>query len=94
MKVLTDELKNAIEMAKNHPDTFECPTSDEIKNVECGGNVKISHNDERFWVQVTDNDKQNRKITGVVDNDLVLEHDFQCGDIIQFDYKNVYSIYT
>ena len=84
------EFINAQEMAKNHPHTFHAPSKKELAGIAEKDIVKISHNQERFWVIVT-NIKGNI-ITGTVDNELINEHDFSYGNSIQFNKDNIYNI--
>jgi len=81
---------DAQQMHTENPDTFGVPAQIHLDMIESGAFVKISENAERFWVQVTEVDGD--KITGRVDNDLVMQHSFKCDDIISFERKNVMGI--
>jgi hypothetical protein len=75
-------------MHKKHPDTFEAPTKEELDALKVGNIVKVSHNNERFWVTITAIDKD--IITGKVDNVLIRPQPFKYGDIIKFKKHHIY----
>ena len=79
---------NAQTMHKKHPDTFEAPTKEELDALKVGNIVKVSHNNERFWVTITAIDKD--IITGKVDNVLIRPQPFKYGDIIKFKKHHIY----
>jgi hypothetical protein len=81
------EFLNAQLQSKKHPDTFRVPNQYDLDLISKNDYVKICDNNERFWVQITNVDKE--KLTGRVDNDLVNEHSFKCDDIIDFEKRNV-----
>lgn len=81
---------DAQEMAKKHPDTFGCPSQNELSAIKVGYNVKVSYNNERFWVLVKKINGD--EVVGQVDNDLVLEQPFSCGNLIRFEKRHVYDI--
>jgi hypothetical protein len=83
---------NAQKMHEKHPDTFEVPSKEELNVITLGESVKISHENERFWVTVTGIDKNT--ITGTVDNDLFCKHPFQLGDTISFKKHHIYCLYN
>ncbi len=74
-----------------HPHTFFVPSKRKLESIKPDQNVKVCENKERFWVEVTE--INGHKITGRVNNDLVLTHSFKCDDIISFEKKNVMGIY-
>ena len=84
---------NAQEMATKHPETFEAPTTEELDNIFVGDTVKVSVLGERFWCEVVEVNSE--VIKARVDNDLIFtdEHGIRYMDIIQFEKKNVYSIF-
>jgi hypothetical protein len=49
--------------------------------LEVGDFIKVRHNAERFWCVVRDLDAQGRLVVEV-NNNLIGEHDFSCGDLI------------
>ena len=85
------EFVDAQQMAKDYPDTFEAPTEKELKNLKVGQYVKVSHNGERFWVEVVKVGITDR-MTGRIDNDLVCEQPFECDDVINFRKCHIYNI--
>lgn len=84
---------NAQEQAKEHPDTFQIPTQEEIKEIKLGDNVKICTEGERFWARVIDISSSG-EVIGSVNNDLELtyRHDLSFGDIVTFRVDNIYDI--
>ena len=86
------EFLDAQQKNKEHPNTFQIPTKNDVDALEPGDFVKICENDERFWVQLSEIGGD--KIVGRVDNDLVYPHSFKCDDIITFEKKNIMGITT
>ena len=82
---------DAQKMHEQYPATFEAPTQAQLDNVKSEDSVKVSHKNERFWVTVTNVEKD--VITGVVDNKLIFPHPFQLGDKIVFKKKHIYTTY-
>ena len=86
------EFVDAQEMHEQYPDTFEAPTKEELVGIKKGMFVKVSHNNERFWVKVTRVSKKG-VITGQVWNDIgFTKHPFKFKDRIVFETRHVYSI--
>ena len=85
---------DAQKMAKENPETFYAPSSTELDKIKKGNSVKIAISKERFWVTVVF--VNNNKITGTIDNDLIFtdEHGLQFEDEIEFEKKNIYSIFS
>lgn len=82
---------DAQEMAKRHPNSFKAPSKEKLDSLKYGDLVKVCHNEERFWTiikSITDN-----KITAIVDNDLICNQPFKCGDEIQFMKCHIFSTY-
>jgi len=86
-----NELIDAQEMAQNHPDTFEAPTTEELNQIKEGSSVKISNGEERFWTLVTK--VSGDKVTAAVDNQLLGEYGYDLGDEIEFEKRHIYSIF-
>jgi hypothetical protein len=88
---------NAQEMHKLHPKTFEVPSNEELDNIKIGDIVKISIDQERFWIEVTE--INNDEIIGTVgwrlykEDDKLIEIDLEYGEKIKFEKKNIYSIW-
>jgi hypothetical protein len=91
LEVIKEQFVDAQEMAKNHPDTFEAPTREELDSISVGDYVKICAEPERFWVIVEQIDGD--KITGTVNNDLVCtgKHGLENEDKIMFEKRHVYT---
>ena len=93
MKDLTKELlTDAQQMAKDNPDTFEAPATEDLDSIKEGSFVKIcAAESERFWVKVTR--VEDNLIEGTVDNQLIYsdEHGLDLGDIIKCEKKHVYQ---
>lgn len=85
-------LRNAQELAKQFPKTFEVPEWAELHNLAVGDFAKICCGQERFWVvidRITPHDYE-----GIINNDLVYtdDHQLKDGDLVSFQATNVYSI--
>lgn len=85
-----NDFLNAQEMHRTYPETFDAPSNDELASLKTGLYAKICENGERFWVEITEIEKDELK--GRVDNELFLEHDFEYNDIISFSRMNVMDI--
>lgn len=62
-----------------------CPS--ELKHLQSGDLVKVSHMNETFWVSLKCSG--GRRLKGKVDNDLFLDHGFSYGDSIKFNASHV-----
>lgn len=82
-------LVNARLMAFEYPDTFFLPKDSDIRKLRTGDFVKLSRNNERFWVQITG--YVGRKWHGTVANKLANNQDIGYGDKIYFMKKNIYD---
>lgn len=84
--------EDALKMSKLHPDTFYYPSAEELATIKEGTFVKVSCNNERFWIEVTDVDGE--YIHGTIGNDLVCEGNegLRFGDPIIVRMVNVYNI--
>lgn len=83
---------DAQKMAVKYPSTFKAPSEAELQTLRAGDHVKVCHNDERFWVLLTDANE--RTLKGRVNNVLVCRQPFKCGDTVQFERKHVYDTMT
>jgi len=54
-------------------------------------NVKIRANEELFWVILLPY-KLNNYYYGIVDNDLIHNHNFDYGDIVKFLYDDIVDV--
>ena len=89
-------LANAVELAAEHPDTFELPRPQDIAELTVGGLVKLiflpaggKGMPERMWVQVTGVDAF--AYTGTLSNHpltLPLRH----GDEVKFATQNIIAV--
>ena len=102
--VKTPTLRNAQQLARLRPLTFEVPVQERLDRVAPGSLVKIcavapQHSGdveaggERFWVEVMT--RQGNRLTGRVDNQLVYteEHGLSYGDVVAFSIENIYDVY-
>lgn len=67
------------------------PEEYELEDVKNGDYVKVCHNAERFWVVLISNDENTKTMRGAISNDLVNDQPFGFGDLITFEYHNVYD---
>ena len=81
---------DAQKMHRKYPATFEVPSDESLSHLSSGDRVKVSHNDERFWVAVRG--IIGDTIVGTVDNYLICDHLFGHGDVITFEKRHVHSI--
>ena len=84
------ELRDAQQMAKDHPDTFQAPSKDELDSLKIGSIVKVCAGGERFWTII--DSISGDDIVATVDNVLVFQKDFNVGDAIQFQKKHIFDI--
>ncbi len=84
---------DAQKMAKENPDTFFVPSTDELNEIKEGSLVKIAVDGERFWVEVII--VSNDRIAGKVGSYLIMtdEHGLNFDDKVAFEKKHVYSIF-
>lgn len=87
---ISENLVDAKQQSIENPDTFEYP-EEELKDLKEGDYVKVSHNEERFWVMLTRMNGDN--LVGFVNNDLVRKHQFKCDDKVSFEKRHVHQIY-
>jgi hypothetical protein len=93
--------RNAQELHRLYPETFEVPTAKQLVGIEAGSYVKVSvefpenvegMDGERFWVEVLE--REGNRLRGRVGNELVAtaDHGLNLGDQIAFSIENVYEI--
>lgn len=82
-------LVNAKLLAKEHPKTFTVPPEARLKKLKPGDFVKVTRNNERFWVRLTG--WVGKRWHGTVANDLVFNDDLKYGESIFFTKKNIYD---
>ncbi len=88
------EMVNAQSMALCYPQTFSAPPEDDLIKLAVGHDVQICVAEERFWIQITE--VAYPKFEGKINNDLVYfgKHGLAFGDLINFEAKHIYKIYT
>jgi hypothetical protein len=90
-KLFTPILINAAQMARQYPDTFGRPPKSELDKLQRGDFAKVSDNQERFWVIITQRDGD--IFTGKIDNHVGLGgQPYRCGDLIRFSTDNIYQL--
>lgn len=67
-------------------------TPEEIASIKPGVFVKVSHNQEGFFVKVEK--VEGDRVTGIVWNDLLKEHPFKFGDFLEVTLDEIYQVYT
>lgn len=86
------EFKDAQQMARLHPDTFEAPTQEDLDSLEPGHYVKVcitnEECDERIWVEI--DHIEDELITGTLANDPVVTN-ANFGDEVKFMKKHIYQ---
>lgn len=95
-------LVDARAMATMHPNTFEIPTSDEIKSLKKGSLVKLIFDitdrkpgqplGEKMWVEITS--IKNDDYTGRLDNDPKYIKSLHTGSEVDFEVENIASIWV
>lgn len=85
------EFIDAVQKNKEHPDTFQIPSKEDLDKMEEGFFVKVGHNGERFWTEIT-SIEESGTIFGRVDNDLVYEHPFKYNDKIMFEKRHILDV--
>ncbi len=90
-----NEMKDFIdaqELSRIHPSIVEVPSDKELRKLKIGDLVKVCHNEECLWVIVKK--IKYETIYGEVDTQLVKKHNFNIGDIIKFEKKNIYCVFS
>lgn len=85
-----DDFMDAQAMARETPDTFEAPGTNELNSIKPGSLVKVCDGQERFWVIVRG--VKGNTISGEVDNEL-LGGQYALGELISFEKRNVYQVW-
>lgn len=81
---------DAQKLKRDHPKTFGVPTVKQLAKLKKGYYVKVSHNEERFWVILTE--VRGKRLKGTVTNALVYDQPFSLDDTIIFEKRHVYNI--
>ena len=93
------EIDDPRPIAANAPYTYYLPPSDHIEKISIGDIVKLifvskpaglNHGAERMWVRIVS--RQNKIITGVLDNEPLDMPQLSQGDEIQFEDFNIIDI--
>lgn len=71
-------------------DSFDVPSSSEIRKLKTGDLVKVARNSERFWVVI--DGYVGRKWFGTIVSVLKRNKDIKRGDCIFFQRKNIYDV--
>lgn len=88
-KIHKDNFLNAQEMA-TLSERFEAPSLNQLKNLKVGDIVKVANSRERFWTIIEE--IHDETIIARVNSETI-QTEYQCGDLIIFDKKNIYNIY-
>ena len=85
---------DARKMARDFPETFQVPSSEEIATLNVGDFVKVAcefkDGGERFWVQIFELDPKRRWFKGDVSNDLCT-NELNFGDEVMVFAYNIYD---
>jgi hypothetical protein len=95
--------RNAQQLARLHPDSFQVPTAEQLERVGPGSWVKVSvafpengegMDGERFWVKVAE--RRGNRVIGRIDNELFAtrDHGLARDDQVEFSLEHVYEIAT
>ena len=87
-----DEWVDAQEKHKQHPDTFDVPSEEELAKIDVGFTVKVCNGQERFWTEVVELLEDGLMVR--VDNNLVHDRGYNFGDILRIEKKHIYEIHT
>lgn len=82
---------DGVELNKENPESFLIPSDKEKNKMEDGFHIKVGHNSERFWAEVTSIEESGR-IHARVDNDLVNKHPFKCDDKITVERRHLLDV--
>jgi len=86
------DFTDAQEMHKLHPETFDAPSKKELNALKVDDIVKVSHFNERFWNSIIA--IKGNKIKATVDNAVFCNQPFKLGDVIEFEKRHIYDIWT
>lgn len=78
------------EMHRKSPETFDAPSPARLAAIGPGSFVKVSCENERFWVQVTS--VSDAKICGRVDNAVGMPG-LRLGSMVCFEKRHVYDVF-
>jgi hypothetical protein len=93
MKTQLYEFLDAQVMATHHPATFWAPSMEELAKLEVGDYIKVSRDDERFWVELTL--VSLGTLQGKVVNSLMNQHDeFNFDDKLSVEFRHVLDYQT
>ena len=81
---------DAQKLKQAQPKTFGVPTVKQLAKLKKGDYVKVSHNEERFWVILTG--VRGKRLEGTVSNELICDQPFVLNDTITFEKRHVYNI--
>jgi len=87
---ILSKLVDAQEMHRQHPDTFEVPSDHELMTIVPGNFVKVSRNNERFWLRVIG--ASGKYLIGSVDSMLVSNPGIDHGKIVRFEHRHIYTV--
>jgi hypothetical protein len=92
-QLFTDvEFVDAQQMARDHPDSFEAPSPEELAALVVGDVVKVCDTQERFWTVIKEF-KEDDVIVAEVNNSLISGQEFNLGDLIEFKKCHIYAIH-
>ncbi|QIG60141.1 hypothetical protein [Dishui Lake large algae virus 1] len=86
----TDDWIDVSEKRAEHIDTGDIPSKDELDQLSPKDTVKISNGFEKFFVTVRE--VSDDIVIGTIDNHLVGKYDYDYGDMVRFEKKNVFLI--
>jgi len=94
MKDKTYFLVNCQEMNENHPDSFEIPPINDIKELRVGDFARLIFENEqkegeRMWVQITEIDKDSWLFEGKLTNKPIVIVNLEEDDIVRFGTRHV-----
>nr|WP_315419702.1 helix-turn-helix transcriptional regulator [uncultured Pedobacter sp.] len=94
LQYIEPNLEDAHTESLMHSATFKAPTNGMLMQLKAGSLVKVCASGERFWIKVETIDFNKKNVIGKVDNDLInyAEHGLKIGDLIKFNFQNIYSI--
>ena len=94
MITILDHLVDAHEMKKYNPDTFDCPSYQELGDLRPGDYVKVCRYGERFWIKF-ETEFHHGLLVGTVANQLLLElNETIClDDTVAVECRHVYAIH-
>jgi len=82
-------LVDAQAMHAEHPDTFDAPTAHELATITPGTYIKVSRNNERFWMMVEGG--TGRYLIASVQNQLLMSQ-YEPGTMFRVEPRHVFII--